>query len=352
MSKINGKKVSKKNQLHDIVDWNPDNLTFCDPEPGTVPGSDPPISFVRVNLLTQNHKLNENGSIETDNDGNLLNDDSIGDALFLFDKSFSFGVSESISPETKAVTGHSLSMSLWSREGAQEREIITVKKIETIIQKCKEHLLSIKKEGLKKPKLEMSDLKPMDKLLWWKEDEDGNRVSGQGPSFSPKLIEFAARKDAKTGKEKPFQMCTVFYLEDEVDENGNPIEISPFDILSTKAVKKYCFVRPAIKFESIFFGAKISIMCKVTESDIAPVQMGPQRLLHGRHNVNVSNKINMNSSRSNPLLTSSKDEEEVNDEAKLSSPKQSESSSSSELTDEAPPKIKKVAKKKLVTSVE
>ena len=139
----------------------------------------------------------------------------------------------------------------------------------------------------------MSDLKPMDKLLWWKEDENGDRVAGQGPSFSPKLIEFSARKDTKTGKEKPYQMCTVFYLEDEVDENGNPIEINPFDFLSTKTAKKYCFVRPAIKFESIFFGAKISIMCKVTESDIAPVQMGPQRLLHGRHNVSVSNKINM-----------------------------------------------------------
>lgn len=348
MSKINGKKVSKKNQLHDIVEWNPENLTFADPEPGTVPGSDPPISFVRVNLLTQNHKLNENGGIQTDSEGNPINDETIGDPLFLFDRSFCFGVSESISPETKAVTGHSLSMSLWSREGAQEREIITVRKIETIIQKCKEHLFSIRKEGLKKPKLEMSDLKPMDKLLWWKEDENGDRVAGQGPSFSPKLIEFLARKDNKTGNEKPYQMCTVFYLEDEVDENGNPVEISPFDFLSTKTAKKYCYVRPAIKFESIFFGAKISIMCKVTESDIAPVQMGPQRLLHGRHNISVSNKININTSKINPLLSSSKEEEKeaVKEE---SSPKQLESSSSSsneELSDEPSTKttVRKVTK--------
>jgi hypothetical protein len=345
MSKINGKKVSKKNQLHDIVDWNPDNLIFADPEPGTVPGSDPPISFFRVNLLTQNHKLDENGHIEKDSEGNTLNTDTISDPLFLFDKCFSFGVSESVSPETKVVTGHQLSMSLWSREGAQEREIITVRKLETIVQKCKDHLISIRKE-IKKPKLDIIELKPLDKILWWKEDENGDRVSGQGPTFSPKLIEFAARKDNKTGVEKPFQMCTVFYLEDEVDENGNSVEVSPFDFLTTKNSKKYCFVRPVVKIESIFFGAKIAIQCKVTESDIAPVQMGPQRLLHGRHNIHVNNKININLSKSNPLLSSSS-KEEIKDGEETKQTSEETSSVSQELSDDTSSQAKSIKKKSI-----
>lgn len=357
MSKINGKKVSKQNQLHDIVDWNIDNLVFADAEQGSVPNAEPPISFVRVNLLTQNHKLDEDGKImyELDSEGNPtnipLNDDSMGDAIFSFDRLFSFGVTETLSQETKAVTGHSMSFAMWGREGATEREIQTTRKIEAIVQKAKEHLLSIKKEGLKKPKLEMSDLKDMDKILYWKEDEDGNRVVGQGPTFSPKLIEFKARKDPKTGKEKPYSMSTVFYLEDEVDENGDPIEVSPLDFLSTKSEKRYCYGRPAVKFESIFFGAKvISIQCKITEADVALVQSGPQRLLHGRHKVkvNVNNKVTINTSKGvNPLLSSAPSKKDEVDEEKESSPKKS-NELSDELTDDVPvekPKVKKTVTK-------
>ena len=188
MSKINGKKVSKQNQLHDIIDWDINNLIFADPEIGSVPGSNPPISFIRVNLLTLNHKLNEDGSIKLDQNGVASNDTTVGDLIFSFDRLFSFGVSETTSQETKSVTGHSMSFAMWSRDGATEREIQTTRKIESIVQKVKEHLISIKKE-IKKPKLEMAELKSVDKILYWKEDENGERVPGVGPTFSPKLIE-------------------------------------------------------------------------------------------------------------------------------------------------------------------
>ncbi len=145
MSKINGKKISKQNQLHDIVDWNIDNLIFADPEPGTVPESNPPISFVRVNLLTQNHNQNEVGVIETGTDGLPLNDDSIGDTTFLFDRAFSFGVSESVSQETGAVTGHSMSLALWNREGATEREIKLFVKLKLLFKKLKTIFFQLKR---------------------------------------------------------------------------------------------------------------------------------------------------------------------------------------------------------------
>lgn len=334
MSKLNGKKVSKKNQLHDILEWDVNNMVFADAELGNVPGSDPPISFYRINILTKNQKTDENG--------NTLQDDSIGDLNLLLDRCFSFGVSESTSPETKKVTGHTLALSLWSREGATEREIQTTNKLESIIQKCKEHLLTIKKD-IKKPKLEMVDLKGMDKMLYWKTDEEGERVVGQGPTFSPKLIEFMERVDS-SGKVKPYQMSTIFYLEDEVDENGNPVEVDPLDFLSTKTSKKYCYAKPVVKVESIFFGAKsIAIQCKVTESDIASVQQGPQKLLHRRHAVVSNNKVNtVNVKNVNPLIQESTDEEHQSE-----SVENTETTSESTKEEEKPEvKPKKVVKKK------
>jgi hypothetical protein len=311
MSKINGNKVTKVNELHDIVDWNVDNLVFADPDPGSVPFSDPPINFIRVNLLTKNHKFDEDGNIEIDENGQTINDDTMGDLTLSLDRMFSFGVSETTSQETKAVTGHSMSFALWSREGATEREICTSRKLEAIISKCKDHIITIKKD-LKKPKMVRTDLKDMDKMLYWKEDENGERVAGQGPTFSPKLIEYKARTDFKTGKEKPYQMCTIFYLEDEVDESGEPVEVDPLDFLSTKTDKRYCHVRPAVKIESIFFGAKvISIQCKLAEADVAAVKVGPQRLLHGRHKVKVHKEVTINKSKNvNPLLSHEEEKEE------------------------------------------
>jgi hypothetical protein len=348
MSKIDGNKVTKINELHDIVDWNIDNLVFADPDPGSVPFSDPPINFIRVNLLTKNHKFDEDGNIEIDENGQTVNDDTIGDLTLSLDRMFSFGVSETTSQETKAVTGHSMSFALWSREGATEREICTSRKLEAIISKCKDHIINIKKD-LKKPKMVRTDLKDMDKMMYWKEDENGERVAGQGPTFSPKLIEYKARTDFKTGKEKPYQMCTIFYLEDEVDDSGEPVEVDPLEFLSTKTDKRYCHVRPAVKIESIFFGAKvISIQCKLAEADVAAVKVGPQRLLHGRHKIKVNKTVTINTPRnSNPLLSSKENTEE---EEKESTKEHEEDELFEDVSEKNKTKKTKVAKKKTKTS--
>jgi len=305
MSKIqiNGKKVNKENKLHDLVTWDSKNIIFADPVSDSVPNAVPPVNFVRVGLLTLNQK--------DDGKGGLVNDTTMGDLLFLMDRSFSFGVQETLSQETKAVTGHSVSIALWEREGATERNILTVKKLEELIERCKNHLLTVKKE-VKKPKLEMSDLKDMNKLLYWKTDADtGDRIPGQGPTLSPKIIEYKERKDEKTGKIKPHQIQTIFYLENEVDEHGNPLEVSPLDYLSTASEKKYMYLRPVVKFESIFIGAKvISIQCKITEGDISPIQMGAQRLLRNYHSIKVSDKLTFAATNSaiNPLVATSTEE--------------------------------------------
>ncbi len=319
MSKLNGKKVSKVNQLHDMVDWNLDNLVFADPVYTEMNDGDTPIKFHRINLLTKNHELDENGNTVFDENGLAKTTETMGDVNFLWDRSFSFGVSENKSKETGKVTGHSMSLCLWSKEGVTEREIKVTDKLTEFIEKCKAHLLTVKKE-LKKPKLEESDLKKMGNLLYWKVDEEGERIPGIGPTISPKLVEFQESKNKKTGIVKPYQMCTIFYLEDEVDEDGNPLEVSPLDYLSDPKNKKYClmYTRPVLKFESIFFGINICIQCKVTESDIAPIKTGTQRLLHHKHTVS-SNKISITKPTNNPLLSvsynpSKNDEDSDNDE--------------------------------------
>lgn len=365
MSKINGKKVSKKNQLHDFFNYDFDNLNFADAVEGSVPNSQPPVKFFRINILAQNEKYIE----KEDKDGNITEEieytkpvydeagvlteepkmvmtDTMGDFLFTLDRAFSFGVSESSDPVTSLVTGHQISMCLYNKDGPTEREIKVVEKFELLIQKCKEHLLKVGK-SIKKPRLEMSDLKNMDKLIYWKLDEEGERIPGVGPTISPKLIEFKASVDSK-GVEKPYQMVTTFYLEDEVDDEGNPREVDPLTFLSDNKNKKFklCYITPVIKIESIFIGAKISIQCKISEGDIAPVNAGVQKFLHGRQKTKESSKTIFL-----PKAKTSKhedDDEEQKDERK--SPRESVG----ELTDDvpAPAPKKKVVKKVKKSEVE
>lgn len=265
MSTQNSKKISKQNQLHYVESYNIDNIFFGEPEAYSIPG-DKPINFHRINIYTKNQ--NEKGELIG----------SVGDLILKFPKMFSFGVNAN-KDDNQKLTGHSVSLCMWSKEGVSESELKATELLENLIKKCKDKIFSLKKE-LKKPKMEMSDLKKLDKLLYWKEDEDGNRISGVGPIFTPKLMEYKETKD-KNGNVKPHQISTVFYIEDEVDEDGNPVEVSPLEYLADKNNKKYCYVTPAIKIDNIFVGGTaITIQCKIYEADIANVQLGQQRLLH------------------------------------------------------------------------
>jgi hypothetical protein len=264
------KKISKQNQLHEVETYNVDNVFFGEPDAYSIPG-DKPINFHRINIYTKNQGA----------DGKPTG--SVGDLILKFPKMFSFGVSAN-KDDNEKLTGHSVSLCMWSKDGVSESELKATELLEKLIQKWKDKIMSVKKE-LKKPKMEMSDLKKLDKLLYWKEDEDGNRVSGVGPIFTPKLMEYKETKD-KNGNVKPHQIATVFYLEDEVDENGNPVEVSPLEFLADKNNKKFCYITPAVKVDNIFVGGTaITIQCKIYEADVATVQLGQQRLLHPVNNI-------------------------------------------------------------------
>jgi len=269
------KKISKQNQLHEVETYNVDNVFFGEPDAYSIPG-DKPINFHRINIYTKNQGADGKPS------------GSVGDLILKFPKMFSFGVSANKDDKDK-LTGHSVSLCMWSKDGVSENELKSTELLEKLIQKCKDKIMSVKKE-LKKPKMEISDLKKLDKLLYWKEDEDGNRVPGVGPIFTPKLMEYKENKD-KSGNVKPHQIATIFYLEDEVDENGNPVEVSPLEFLTDKNNKKFCFITPAIKVDNIFVGGTaITIQCKIYEADVATVQLGQPRLLHPTNNTKIQSQ--------------------------------------------------------------
>lgn len=300
MSTQVSKKIVKQNQLHNIETYNLDNIFFGEPEAFTIPG-DKPINFHRINIYTKNQ----------DDNGKLTG--SVGDLILKFPRMFSFGLNANKDDNGK-LTGHSMSLCMWSKEGVSECELKTTELMEQLIQKCKDKVFSLKKE-LKKPKMEMADLKKLDKLLYWKEDENGDRIPGVGPIFTPKLIEYKEKIDDKKNV-KPHEIKTVFYLEDEVDNEGNPQEVSPLEFLADKNNKKYCYVTPAIKVDNIFVGGTaITIQCKIYEADIATVQLGQQKLLHPTTTVKkVQSVINTEQKNSTESNVDNLDEENEEDD--------------------------------------
>src|SRR5271170_7720652 len=106
MSKINGKKVTKKNQLHDFLDYDLNNLVFADAVEGTVPNSNPQVKFYRINVLAKNAKLKnvedeygnfvdvpeftepviENGVVTKE--PTMVVSDTVGDFMVTLDKMF------------------------------------------------------------------------------------------------------------------------------------------------------------------------------------------------------------------------------------------------------------------------
>lgn len=230
-------------------------MTFDPPVYGSVPNSNPLISFYRVPFGIKNP------------------DNTEGDVIIDMDRCFSFGTGENRSPDTQALNGYSTSISMYDRDGATERQVRTVQFIATMSEVIKEHLLLDDiKAAMDSYELEAADLKKLDPL-YYKRDK-GKLVEGASPSFYPKLIWYKAGKD-KNGKERPANMKTTYYLEDEVDENGEQVEADPMDFMGVRH-----YITAAVKFESVFMGAKTkNIQCKVYEAEVKAADTGPKRLL-------------------------------------------------------------------------
>jgi hypothetical protein len=227
----------RKNQLTTASGYDVNRMVFSDPVGGSVP--DTPIVFRRINISTKNK------------------DGTIGDLILPTERVFSFGTSENTNPETKKVNGYVLPLCLWSRNGPSEAEKAWTTTFDNIVEHCKQYLLD-NKEELELYDLEPTDLKKFNPLYYKK--EKGKIVDGTGPTLYAKLI--ASKKHDK--------IMSMFF-------NSDGESIDPLSLL-----KKYCYVKGAIKIESIFLGNKVSLQVKLYEADVELLDAGMKPLLPKR----------------------------------------------------------------------
>lgn len=264
-SKIAPKKVNvslrqKNTQLIDPEDFSPSRIIFDDPVAESIPGQ--PGTNYRVNIGYKNP------------------DNTEGFLILGFDSCYCFGVSENVDMNSKALNGYNVAISLYDINGATPKQQKTVEALTDILQQCKKFILKDStQEAMGKidddDKILETDLRKINLIFWKKENGKPNQELGG--TIYPKMIWSKARTDPKTNKQIESKMMTRFYSEDDIDEDGNPCEVNPLDY-----VGKRFQITPAIKIESIFIGAKISIQCKVYEAFVKETASGPKRLLKYR----------------------------------------------------------------------
>ena len=252
---MTSKRVSKiSNRFTELIDldsYDLSNIHFDTPQEMEIQQGNKTIKYYKINI------------------GNKT---KAGVGEFVFNIPFmchSFGVEEFQNESGKA-TNHSVSLSMVDMNSPTEEQLNVVKKFTAFIDKLKDHLISVKKE-IKKPTLDKSDLKtfnPMKQSV----DEDG-QPKGSAWYFSPKLME---RKiyNKEDPSDVQIKIETQFFLEDQFDANGNPVEISPLEF----AGKKHFKFRGAIKIDNIYIGSKISLQCKVYDGVVAQVSKERKRL--------------------------------------------------------------------------
>lgn len=242
---------SENTQLTPAENYNPkERMIFSEPISGDIPDSKPKIEFKRINISTRNE------------------DGSEGELIIPTERLYSFGVSENTSQETGKVTGYTFPICLWSRDGATREEKIWTDTFNAIVECCIDHLVE-NREEIERFDLERSDLNKskggLNPLYWKKEkvkDEKSGKtvlrvVSGRGPTLYAKLI-YSKKND---------KFLTQFFdLQDE------PME-------ARALMGKHCYASSAVKIESIFIGARISLQVKLYEAVVEPTKLGMKRLL-------------------------------------------------------------------------
>ena len=241
--------TTENTQITSALGYNVNNMIFSEPVSGSIPDSKPKIEFKRININTKNA------------------DGSSGELIFPTSRLFSFGISENTSQETGSVNSYTFPICLWSRDGATEEEKAWTDTFEKIVDKCAEHILTVKDD------IEMYDLTKAELLkskgginpLYWKREKYTNSngktilrvVPDTGPTLYTKLI-YSKKKG---------QFLSQFF-----DTNDEIVDASTL-------MGKYCFTKAAIKIESIFIGSKISLQVKLYEAVIEPTSSGMKRLL-------------------------------------------------------------------------
>ena len=255
MSNKRSTKISPRfTELIDLSEFNIANLFFDTPQEMEIQQGNKTIKYFKLNIGNQTKA-------------------GVGEFVFNIPHfCHSFGIEEFQNEAGKA-TNHSVSLSLIDKNATseeQEQQMNMVKKFTTIIDRIKDQLVACKKE-IKKPTLDKNDLKTLNPMRQ-SVDEDGNPKDSAW-YFSPKLME---RKiyNKEDPSDVQIKIETQFFLEDQFDEKGDPVEISPLEFLG----KKHFKFRGAIKLENVYIGSKISLQCKIYDGCVKTVSNERKRL--------------------------------------------------------------------------
>ena len=229
---------NQNTQLTKASGYDVNRIIFSKPQKNTIPNTKPAISYTRINISTKNK------------------DGTVGDLILETETLFSFGVSENTNPETGKVNGYVMPLCLWNKDCPSDSEKEFTDKFDEIVEKIKDHILNVRDEIEKYDLNENSDsIKKLNPLYWKK--VKGKVVDGTGPTLYAKLIQ----------SKKQDKIITDFY-------NQNGEEIDPLAL-----VGKYCYVKGAVKIESIFVGKSISLQVKLYEAEVRILEGGKKRLL-------------------------------------------------------------------------
>jgi hypothetical protein len=245
---------AQNTQLTLATGYNTNNMVFEKPRDGTIPNST--FTFKRVPIGTKNP------------------DGTTGELVILTPRVYSFGLSVNTNMQTGKPDGYTFPLCLQSRDGLTPDEKAFIDTFNNVVERCKQYILDNKDE-LGKYDIEMGDLKKLNSL-YYKRDK-GKVVEGTGPVLYPKVLQQKKKSNGKGGKNSVNvspeeeaaggKITTIF-----CDENG--VDIDPLSLL-----EKHCFATAAVKIESIFVGAKISLQVKVHEAEVSVIGGTSKRLL-------------------------------------------------------------------------
>ena len=235
-------------------------------------------------------------------------DGTSGELVFGLDESYCFGISTNTGKKDDGVAvpqadlagetfGHSLALCLTNKENPTANQSGFVKTLERIIEHAKKHIVSVKR-SIREFDLEISELKPMNKLIYRKRDkETGEVIDKYGPMIYPKLIE--TRKDG--GK-----IYTEFY---DMDDEYQKL-IDPRTLIGTS-----CYVRPAIKVEGIWIGSgKHALQLKLYECGIRLPSRSSRSLLRQAIRPQADARVDMPAQRQQPSAENESSDEESDDD--------------------------------------
>lgn len=233
-------------ELTDVETYDVNNMVFSEIQNNSVPDSI--IKYKRLSI------------------GTRYRNGQVGDLILPTERLFSFGIQENTDPNDKSkVTGHSLALCLWGKDGPTDAERAWYDKFLEIVEHIRTHMFENRDE------LELYELKYKEQLerinpLYYKK-EKGKVIESQAPVLSAKLISFKPKEKDKNKDARDIIRSMLF------DVNGNKLDA--YEMIGRK-----CHARAAVKVESVYIGGgKYVLQLKLHDAVLEPSENSMKPLI-------------------------------------------------------------------------